>query len=134
MIAFRRRDRLGRRVTSTKDWQKVRGHIRKTRTTSAPLPIFRKNELEGMSVDLLRNLSVQTAIADREVGRRICGWAVLLLETLRDHDLKAELTRDVDRNPYHVSICYCGESRDFDDLQFRLELTRCVTAWQERVA
>lgn len=110
------------------------GHIRKTRRSPAPLPIFRKNEPGGMSIDLLRDISEQTTIADREVGKPIYGWAVLLLETVHDRDLTAELTRDVEGNPYHVAISYGGASRDFDDLQFRLELTRCVTDWQDRAA
>ena len=86
-----------------------------------------------MSTDLLRDLPVQTKIADREVGKAISGWAVLPVRVLRQYELSAELTRDVDTNPFHVAIAYGGESRDFSDLQFRLELTRCVTDWQDRV-
>ena len=86
-----------------------------------------------MSADLLRDLAKQTMIADREVGKAILGWAVLPVRRLRQSELSAVLTRDVETNPFHMAITYCGESRDFSDLQFRLELTRCVTGWQDRI-
>ena len=86
-----------------------------------------------MSTDLLRDLPAQTKIADREVGKKIHGWALLPLSELRQYDLSAKLTKDVETNPFHVAISYGGKSKDFSDLQFRLELTRCVTGWEDRV-
>ena len=87
-----------------------------------------------MSTDLLRDLPLQTKIADSEGDKPIYGWAVLPLHALMDRGLSAVLTRDVPTNRFHVAVSYGGKSRHFSDEQFRLELTRCVLGWVDRAA
>lgn len=129
MIAIRNDSRLGRRVSSSSARRKVKGRIGKP--PSRPLPIFRRHEAD-VSVDLLTDdLVLHTRIADEETDNFL-GWAVLLVALLRQHDLCATLTEDVPSNPYHVAITYGGPSQGFTDQQFRLELTRCVTEWEDR--
>ena len=130
MIAIRSDSTLGRRVSSSSAKRKTRGRLGKP--PIRPLPIFRRDESE-VSVDLLTDdLVLHTQIADEETDNNFYGWAVMLVTLLRQHDLCSTLTQDVPSNPYHVAITYRGRSKGFTDHQFRLELTRCVTAWQDR--
>ena len=134
MIHIKRDDRLGRRVSSSGHWKKVKSHVAGRRVSPSPLPVFREDEDE-MSVDLLiADLRVHTRIADEEVGKKIKGWAILLMESLPDYELDARLTRDVDTNQYHTVVFHAGEeSLGYTNMQFKADLTRCVTAWEKRV-
>ena len=143
MISLKPDDRLGRRVSYRDDRKRVNSLIAGRRKSKKPLKIFRKNERE-MSTDLLRDLVEQTIIAKEKIAednkgkekkKTFRGWAVMPLKKVRSPELNldAKLTHDVESNPYHAVIWYTVPSEDLDHLQFHLELTRCITGWQDAV-
>ena len=141
MISLKPDDRLGRRVSYGVDRKQVNSLIAGRRKSTKPLKIFRRNERE-MSTDLLRDLVEQTIIAKEKIAednkgkeKKFRGWAVMPLKRVRSPELNldAKLTHDVESNPFHAVIWYTVPSKDLDDLQFRLELTRCIRGWEDAV-
>lgn len=134
--------KLGRRVPYKSVRRKVKNFVRRqnqkhTMPPSRLVGIFKssRKRQDGTekSVDLLTNLPWQTRIADQEWNADMVGWAVLVVGSLAAYDLRARLTWDVNTNPLHVVVWYTGKSDDYGNRQFRIDLARCITRWQDRI-